>query len=78
MTDAATRRTALRAVKTTQATLNKAEAKASEAADARNAAVLGAQQDGVTYAELIDATGLSESRVTQILRRERSAISPTD
>lgn len=56
-----------------QATLDSAEQRALEHAQQRNAALWDAHLAGATYPTLAKATGLSVTRVTQILRRERMA-----
>lgn len=63
--------TALRKAAEAQDRLNKAEAKAADAATTRDAALAQAQRAGATYAEMEAATDLSNARVTQILRRVR-------
>lgn len=63
--------TRLRVLARTQTTLEKAEAKSLAAGHSRDATLLDAQEAGASYAELEAATGLSSSRVTQVLRRER-------
>lgn len=60
-----------RAVKA-QARLTDLEAKATAAAAQRDADVLAAREAGVTYGALADALGVSVTRVTQILRRQRN------
>jgi uncharacterized protein YerC len=62
---------ALKAATRRQGALNAAEAKALEAARLRDDAVLQAQAEGATYAEIQAATGLSTARITQVLRRQR-------
>lgn len=60
-----------RAVKA-QARLTDLEAKATAAAAQRDADVYAAREAGVTYGALADALGVSVTRVTQILRRQRT------
>jgi DNA-directed RNA polymerase specialized sigma24 family protein len=68
-----TKTEALKHAKLAQARLNRAENRATEAADERNAAFLEAQEAGVTYAELEDVSHLSTSRVNQVLSRARKS-----
>lgn len=68
----------LRIAKAAQERLNKAEAKATEAASTRDQAVHDSQAQGATYAEIQEATGLSTARVTQVLRKVRLAQTTTD
>lgn len=72
-----TKAQALRTLATRQRQLNDAETKATQAAEARAVAVLSAQGAGATYGELEEATGLSTSRVTQVLRRARQVLQVT-
>lgn len=69
----------LRTAAARQRALNAAETKATEAATERDQAFLAAAEDGATYADLEQVTGLSNARVTQILRkaRERAAAAAT-
>lgn len=69
---------ALAQAKRRQATLNRLETQATEAAAARDRAVALAQEKGATYAEIQEATGLSTARVTQVLRKVRTAHTTTD
>lgn len=71
------KRRALTAAKNRQETLNLAERKATVAAFDRDRAVYDAQQEGASYAEIQEATGLSTARVTQILRRARNLATAT-
>lgn len=73
-----TKPTALKRARLHQEFLNKAEAKATEAAAERDAWVYRAQEAGATYAEIQEATGLSTARVTQVLRKVRQALTTTD
>lgn len=73
-----TKARALKMAATHQEALNRAEAKATEAAKVRDAAMDAARGLGATYAELQAATGLSVARVTQVLRRVREARTATD
>ena len=76
MTDPATRAAILKA-KRAQASLDKAEALASAASRQRDRAFLAAFDAGATYADLETATGLSNARVTQVLRRARETATTT-
>ena len=64
---------ALKRAEDTQRRLNQAEAIATERDSDRDQAVYAAQVEGASYAEIQTATGLSTARVTQILRRARTA-----
>lgn len=61
-----------------QAALNTAERKATDAALSRDAAMADARDEGATYSDLQNATGLSVARVTQILRRVREVRASTN
>lgn len=65
---------ALSRATTAQRNLNNSEERATQAARVRDQAVVAAQGAGATYAEILDATGLSTTRVTQILRRHRESV----
>lgn len=52
--------------------LTKAERSRDRAALARDRALLAAADKGATYEEMAAATGLSVTRVTQVLRRTRA------
>lgn len=67
-----TKPVALRRAKVAQESLNKAEHLATTKAVVRDARVAEAQGAGATYAEIREATGLSMTRLTQILRRARN------
>lgn len=68
-----TKAQALATLKRRQATLTRLERDAASAATAREEAVRVAYKAGATYADLEAATGLSTSRITQLLRRVRNA-----
>jgi hypothetical protein len=69
---APSRAASLTAVRKAQARLTDLETKADDAATARNQAVLVASDAGNSRADLQEATGVSQSRITQILRRARN------
>lgn len=66
------KRAALTQARKAQERLTKAEATANALAFARNKAVLAAKDAGATHPDLQAATGLSQARVAQVLRRERA------
>lgn len=68
-----TKKQALATAGRLQDALWKAARKADDAAIKRDEAVLAAQAEGASHAEIQAATGLSVSRVTQVLRRARQA-----
>lgn len=70
-------KTALSAARKAQERLNKAEQTANALAEARNARVLEAKNAGATYPALQEATGLSQARIAQVLRRERQTLTTT-
>lgn len=69
-----TKAQALKKATSTQKALNTVEQKAAVAALDRDRAIYQAQQAGASYADLQEATGLSDTRVTQILRRARQSL----
>lgn len=69
---ALSRAKALTLAEQAQRDLDKAEANASERAGKRDAALLAASDAGASRAQLEDRTGLSQARITQVLRRARA------
>lgn len=67
----------LKRAKTAQRNLDLAEGKATDAATLRDNRVWEAREAGATYADIQAATGLSISRITQVLRRVRNRPQPT-
>lgn len=63
----------LTAVATAQARLDKAVRNSKDAAAIRDDALLAAAAAGATRAMLEERTGLSQARITQVLRRARLA-----
>lgn len=61
----------LNALKRSQAALNKAQEAADAKAKTRDRHLLAAADNGAKRADLEQATGLSQARVTQLLRRAR-------
>lgn len=68
------KRAALTQVRKAQERLNKAEQTSDALAEARSKALLAAKDAGATHPELQEATGLSQARIAQVLRRERSLV----
>lgn len=67
-----TKAQALKRAASTQKALNDLEKRFGVAALDRDRAVLAAQAADATYAEIQVATGLSITRITQVLRRARA------
>jgi hypothetical protein len=65
------KRRTLRTLKSIQGRLAKAEADATTLAAERGAALLEASDAGASRADLQAATGLSQARITQVLREAR-------
>lgn len=63
---------ALTALRQAQQRLDKAESVASTLAQARALRMAEAQEAGASYADIQAVTGLSATRVTQVLRRTRN------
>lgn len=66
-----TKAAALKRATAAQKRLDLAQKAATAQAEVRDATLAEAQTAGATYADMEQATGLSTSRVTQILRRAR-------
>ena len=73
MTESEARRRAarLKSLEAVQRRLTVAEDKATELAAERGLALLAASDAGASRAELAKATGLSQARITQVLREAR-------
>lgn len=68
-----TKTQALNSLRARQYRLDTQETKATEAAAERDLALYAAKRAGATRSDMEEATGLSATRVTQILRRIRTA-----
>lgn len=57
----------------TEAAYRAASRRAEKARESRNAAVRGALDDGMTHAQIANATGLTRGRINQIAQQRESS-----